>query len=155
MNSISIRKATVSDVPSLVKLRRLMFESMGHDDLELLNAGDLAAEKFFKQSIPNEKFLGWVAINPSDEVVSNIGIVIDVHPPGPNNLSGKIAYLMNLCTLAPYRRQGIARKLLEEALAWINQMDIKRVSLHAPKLGRGLYEQVGFTETNEMRLKFE
>ncbi|MHA1978455.1 MAG: GNAT family N-acetyltransferase [Candidatus Hodarchaeales archaeon] len=155
MDSISIRKATVSDVPALVKLRRLMFESMGHNNPDLLKAGDLAVEKFFNESIPNKTFRGWVAINSSGEVVSNIGVIIDQHPPSPNNITGKIAYLMNLCTLSPYRRQGIARKLLEEVLAWTRQLDIKRVSLHATKLGKSLYEQLGFTETNEMRLKFE
>ncbi len=153
MDAISIRKATISDVPSLVNLRRLMFESMGHDDPKLLNAGDQAAESFFKEFIPTKDYLGWVAENSHGEIVSNIGVVVDQHPPGPNNLSGRIAYLMNLCTLSTYRRQGIARRLLEETLEWVKQMNITRVSLHATEMGRELYEQLGFKNTNEMRLK--
>ncbi len=156
MDSISIRKATISDVPSLVRLRRLMFESMGHKNPELLEAGDIAAAGFFKQFIPTKEYQGWVAEDSTTgEIVSNIGAVIDHHPPGPNNLTGKIAYLMNLCTLEEYRRQGIARKLLEAALEWAKGMKVSRVSLHATEIGRDLYEQLGFTQTNEMRLKFE
>ncbi|MHA2136669.1 MAG: GNAT family N-acetyltransferase [Candidatus Hodarchaeales archaeon] len=152
MDSISIRKATISDIPSLVKLRRLMFESMGHDDDELLEAGDSAAENYFKKVIPTEEFHGWVAVNSKGVIVSNIGLIIDQHPPGPRNLSGKIAYLMNLCTLCTYRRQGIARKLLEEALTKIEQMGINKVTLHATEMGKELYTQLGFTKTSEMRL---
>ena len=153
MDSISIRKATVSDIPDLVKLRRLMFESMGHDNHELLDAGDLAVETFFQEFIPVNKFQGWVAVNSHGDIVSNIGLIIDHHPPSPRNLSGKIAYLMNLCTLSNYRRQGIARKLLDEALTTIKQMGIKKVTLHATELGKGLYTQLGFTNTSEMRLR--
>ena len=153
MDSITIRKATISDVPALVMLRRLMFESMGNTDAELLQLGDLASEKYFNQSISTNDFQGWVAVNSDGVIVSNIGVVFDQHPPGPNNLSGKIAYLMNLYTLASYRRQGIARKLLEEALTWIKQMGITRVALHATEMGKDLYTGIGFTETSEMRLK--
>jgi ribosomal protein S18 acetylase RimI-like enzyme len=153
MDSISIRKATILDVPALVQLRRLMFESMGHDDIELLEAGDLAAEYYFKQSIPTGEFHAWVAENSKGVIVSNIGLIVDQHPPSPRNLSGKIAYLMNLFTISSYRRQGIARKLLEEAITEIEKMGIQKVTLHATEMGKELYTQLGFTETNEMRLK--
>ena len=153
MDSITIRKATISDVPALVMLRRLMFESMGCNDTELLHSGDLAAKKYFNRSISTNDFQGWVAVNSDGVIVSNIGVVFDQHPPGPNNLSGKIAYLMNLYTLASYRRQGIARKLLEEALTWIKKLGITRVALHATEMGKELYTGIGFTETSEMRLK--
>ena len=56
MDSITIRKATISDVPALVMLRRLMFESMGNTDAELLQLGDLASEKYFNQSISTNDF---------------------------------------------------------------------------------------------------
>jgi GNAT superfamily N-acetyltransferase len=153
MDSISIRKATISDVPSLVRLRRLMFESMGYHDPDLLNAGDIAVTAFFKKTIPTKEYQGWVAENSVGDIVSNIGAVIDHHPPGPNNLTGKIVYLMNLCTLEEYRRHGVARKLLEVAVEWAKGMKVSKVSLHATEMGKDLYEQIGFTQTNEMRLK--
>ncbi|MHA2106450.1 MAG: GNAT family N-acetyltransferase, partial [Candidatus Hodarchaeales archaeon] len=54
-----------------------------------------------------------------------------------------------LCT---YRRQGIARKLREEALTKIEQLGINKVTLHATEMGKELYTQLGFTKTSEMRL---
>ena len=70
------------------------------------------------------------------------------------NLSGKIAYVMNLCTLPDYRKQGIARLLMQKVIEWIKKNDLTVVSLHATEMGRKMYEELGFKETNEMRLKF-
>ena len=40
---VTIRQATLNDVPDLVQLRRVMFESMGINEPELLDAADQAA----------------------------------------------------------------------------------------------------------------
>ena len=152
MESVKIRKATVSDIPELVKLRRLMFESMGCSDSNRLSKGDSEAEKYFFSSIPNNSFNGWVAVK-AGVVISCIGVVFDQHPPGPNNFSGKIAYIMNLYTLSDYRRQGVARRLMQEVLEWIKKHRLTSVSLHATDMGKNLYEQLGFTKRTEMRLK--
>lgn len=37
-------------------------------------------------------------------------------------------------------------------LAWCDTRGIRRLSLHASVEGRALYETLGFTSTNEMRL---
>jgi GNAT superfamily N-acetyltransferase len=50
-----------------------------------------------------------------------------------------------------YRRQGVARRLIETILAWVPHTDIVRLVLHASAEGRPLYESVGFESTNEMR----
>ncbi len=155
MESVKIRKATVSDISELVRLRRLMFESMGITDSNQLDKGDSAVEKYFYNSIPNKTFNGWVAVNKAGVVISSVGVVIDQHPPGPNNLSGKIAYIMNLYTLPDHRRQGVARRLMQEVLEWIKKHGLTSVSLHATDMGKNLYEQLGFTDRTEMRLRLK
>lgn len=153
MDDMKIRKATTSDIPVLVKFRRAMFESMGHTDVNKLDKGDSAAEKYFNRSIPDKTFFGWVAVDKTGLVISCIGVVIDQHPPGPHNLSGKIAYVMNLYTLPEYRRRGIAKSLMEEVINWVKENKITRISLHASEMGRNLYNTLGFTTTNALRLK--
>ena len=86
---IAIRQATVTDIPDLVRLRHMMFEAMGFDDPAKLDAGDAAAADYFAQAIPSGEFQGWLAVTPAGEAVSTSGLVIDQHPPGPGNLSGK------------------------------------------------------------------
>ena len=152
MESYMIKKATVEDVHEIVKLRRIMFESMGYTNKNQLEKADISAERYFYESFQNKSFHGWVAKTAAGNIISTVGAVIDQHPPGPSNLSGKIAYIMNLCTIHEYRRQGIACELMKTAIEWIKQNDLSVISLHSTDMGRKLYEQLGFTNTNEMRL---
>jgi GNAT superfamily N-acetyltransferase len=150
--TVTIRQATVTDIPDLVRLRRVMFESMGYDDPVQLDAADRAAAAYFSRAIPKGKFQGWLAVTPGGEAVGSGGAVIDRHPPGPSNLSGQIGYVMNVVTVPAYRRQGIARRVMSAILCWLAEQGIQHVTLHATEMGRSLYQELGFETGNEMRL---
>jgi GNAT superfamily N-acetyltransferase len=149
---ITIRHATVDDIPDLVRLRRTMFESMGYTDPTQLAAADQAAAAYFATAIPTGGFYGWLAVTATGQAVGSGGAVIDRHPPGPSNLSGQSGYIMNISTDPRYRRQGIARRMMQAILSWLAEQGIRRVTLHATEAGRPLYEQLGFAESNEMVL---
>jgi ribosomal protein S18 acetylase RimI-like enzyme len=151
LEQITIRPATLADIPDLVRLRRLMFESMGYDDAERLDAADEAARTYFYESIPTGAFYGWLAVTPDGKPVSSGGAVIDRHPPGPSNLSGQSGYIMNMSTVPAYRRRGLARRMMRTILVWLQDRGIEKITLHASDMGRPLYEQVGFVDSNEMR----
>jgi ribosomal protein S18 acetylase RimI-like enzyme len=153
LDEITIRRATLADIPDLVRLRRLMFESMGYDDPERLEAADEAARTYFCESIPAGEFYGWLAFTPQGVAVSTGGVVIDRHPPGPNNLSGQIGYIMNMSTVPAYRRRGLARRILETMLAWLQEQGVQRITLHASDMGRSLYQRLGFVESNLMQYR--
>ena len=51
-----------------------------------------------------------------------------------------------------FRRQGIARRLMQTMIDWCRKEGFVRVDLHASDKGRPLYESLGFEPTNEMRL---
>ena len=153
MHEITIRVAALADIPDLVRLRRLMFESMGYDDLDTLDAGDEAARTYFGRAIPSGQFKGWLAFAPGGEAIGSGGAVIDRHPPGPNNLTGETGYIMNICTAPAYRRRGIARRMMQVIIAWLKERGIQRITLHASDIGRPLYQQLGFSESNLMQYK--
>jgi GNAT superfamily N-acetyltransferase len=153
LRGVTIRRATVADIDDLVRLRRMMFEAMGFDDPTKLDAGDAAAADYFAWSIPSGEFQGWLAVTPTGEAVSTCGLVIDQHPPGPGNLSGKTGYIMNVVTDPTYRRRGLARCLMQVVLAWLDEQGIQRAELHATDMGRPLYEELGFAAHTGMRLE--
>ncbi|MHA1983425.1 MAG: GNAT family N-acetyltransferase [Candidatus Hodarchaeales archaeon] len=148
-----IRIATVKDIKEIIRLRRLMFESMGFNNQELLNQNDKINKIYFQKAIPNEKFRGWVAETESGIIVGTIGLVIDVHPPAPNNLSGRIGYIMNLAVNEEYRRKGIARALMKKVIEFLKTNNIISVELHATEMGKDLYEELGFKNSNAMRIQ--
>jgi len=152
IETITIRQADIDDIPDLVRLRRTMFESMGYHDPEQLAAADEAATAYFYQAIRAEEFHGWLAITPQGQAVGSGGAVIDRHPPGPSNLTGRSGYIMNVSTEPRYRRQGIARRMMRTILCWLAEQGIQHITLHATEVGRPLYEQLGFVEGNEMTL---
>jgi GNAT superfamily N-acetyltransferase len=152
--SIAIRQATVADVNNLVRLRRVMCEGMGWDDPAKLDVLEQAASAYFAQAIPAGDFCSWLAVTPTGEAVGAGGVIIDRHIPTPANPSGKVGYILNVATVPSYRRQGIARRILQMILAWLREQGIQWASLHTSDVGRPLYESLGFEPVpNEMRLE--
>jgi GNAT superfamily N-acetyltransferase len=154
-DEVTIRPATLEDIPELVRLRRMMFEAMGCDDTVALDQADAAVEPFIEEALRVGTFHGWLATTSTGEAVGSGGVLIDQHPPGPANLSGRIGYILNVVTIPRYRRQGIARRMMETMLDWLAGQGIEVVALHASEAGRPLYRELGFVDSNEMRLRIE
>ena len=151
--SITIRLATIKDIPDLIHLRHLMFEWMGHTEKLNLDTNDIENEKYFQRAIPDSSFIGWLAFTKNNKAIASGGLVIDQHPPGPSNPSGKIGYIMDISVEPDFRKQGIAKEILKRILMYLKDKNITLVSLHASEMGKSLYEKSGFRPTNEMRLK--
>ncbi len=179
----TIREGRVEEVERLVALRRAMFEGMGIDDPKTLDRVADASLEYFKEQIPAGVFRVWVAvasgadtggvtgsgqtgtcegesiapIEPGEgEPIASIGLVVHSVPPGPSNSIGKVGYIMNLVTLPPWRRRGIARALFEHVVEVLRSEGVPIASLHASSDGRSLYEDLGFEVRDalpEMRLR--
>ena len=63
--------------------------------------------------------------------------------------TGKRAHLMNVYTRSEYRRQGIARKMVEMLIDETWKRGATEISLDATTMGRPLYESLGFTNSTE------
>lgn len=145
--------ATAKNISQLIRLRRIMFESMGITDKQKLDLSDSVCKEYLKKAIKQKKFIGWLATSNTQTVASG-GVIMDQHAPSPGNLSGKIGYILNIVTLPKFRRQGIARKMMNTILEWLKKQGITRSELHATDMGLPLYQQLGFKESGGMRLDF-
>ena len=63
--------------------------------------------------------------------------------------TGRRAHLMNVYTRSDYRRQGIARKMVNMLIDETWKRGATEISLDATKMGRPLYESLGFTNSTE------
>ena len=75
--------------------------------------------------------------------------------PRPDGLRRGLVYVHSVYTEPAYRQRGLARRILNAMLDYCRENGWPRISLHASEMGRGLYEQLGFKPTNEMRLVSE
>jgi len=148
-----IRRATVDDVAILTRFRRAMFQDMGKGTPEALDAADIKFIPWAVRKLASGEYLGWLVVTPQDEVIAGVGLWLIDWPPGSIDQSDYRGYIYNVYTCPNYRRRGLARKLVETALDYCRENEIKIVALHASEQGRSLYESLGFKPTNEMRLQ--
>jgi ribosomal protein S18 acetylase RimI-like enzyme len=155
MAQFVIREATTSDVPVLVRHRRLMWWDMGHRDGFALARMERAATEYFSQAVPQGSYRGFLAVDSSSKVLGGGGIVISPWPGSLGQLEPKRAMILNLYVERECRRQGIANALMNKMIAWCREEGFCTVALHASDEGRALYERLGFRPTNEMRLDLD
>lgn len=70
--------------------------------------------------------------------------------PRPETFTEREALVVNVYVAPDYRRQGLARRLMITILDWCKEHGIERIVLHPSRLGRPLYESLGFAQTNEL-----
>jgi GNAT superfamily N-acetyltransferase len=61
-------------------------------------------------------------------------------------------WIIGVYVVPEYRKRGVARALTDAALSWLRGTKCVEAKLHASPFGRGIYESLGFTLTNEMKL---
>jgi len=149
-----IRAAAQSDLPTLLDFRMGMIEDIAAagpakrpwdpDAVRQAN-GRWLAEHF------DRDFAAWLA-EVGGRPAGTAAIMWFRHPPGPRNLSGVEAYVLNVYTKPEFRRRGIARALMARVIAEARAAGIRRVWLRASREGRPLYEAIGFGTSNYLEL---
>ena len=153
MDEIHIRPATFEDLAHILHHRRSMFRDMGSGTDAELDEVVVTAEVFLRKALTTGEYRGWLAVTPEGRVVAGAGITIVPWPGAPRDPVPFRGWIQNVYTDAEYRRQGLARRLMETVVEWCRSEGFRTVSLHASKDGRALYESMGFLATNEMRLR--
>jgi ribosomal protein S18 acetylase RimI-like enzyme len=64
----------------------------------------------------------------------------------------KYGYIWGVYVEPAYRRQGLAKRLTQKAIAYLKTLGCTRAILHASPSGKPVYTKLGFKESNEMRL---
>ncbi|MHA2226545.1 MAG: GNAT family N-acetyltransferase [Candidatus Hodarchaeales archaeon] len=145
---INIRRATEKDINTLISFRLALFKEMGRlekegDDRKLKES----LTHYFNFNIPNNTFLAWIAEKDS-KIIATSGLVFLQKPPEAGNNSGREAYLMNMFTLQEWRKKGLATKLLDEIISFVNKTGIKNIQLITTDIGESVYRKKGFTKIN-------
>jgi GNAT superfamily N-acetyltransferase len=149
---ITIREATLDDVPEILRQRRGMYEDMDYTDEAALSAMLNLCRPYLLEAMTDGSFRAWMACM-GDRIVGGGAIVIARWPSHPNDLQCRRATILNVYTHREFRRRGVARRLMQAMIAWCKKEGFTFVTLHASKHGRPLYESLGFETSNEMRLK--
>lgn len=148
----TIRPADQTDLDALIAFRKAMFLDMGEADAEALEANLPAFARWLEPRLASGEVRGWMADVQGRPVGSSLAWVFTWYP-GPNHPDNdRIGYIFNVFVTEDLRRRGLARRLLEPTLAYLRGRRVRKITLHASAKGRGLYEHLGFAQSNEMEL---
>jgi GNAT superfamily N-acetyltransferase len=153
----TIRPATLDDIPDIVRLRVLMFESMDREPH--LEVWSKQAVVLLEETLTDGTAAAFVADAHVDEderrriVASGVGTTC-TRLPGPDNPSGRYGYIASMATEPEWRGQGLARGIVAALLDWFGAQGIDRVDLHASAAGDRIYRTFGFAESRYPELRW-
>jgi len=152
--NIIFRPATTSDCEVILHHRRSMFRDMGEGTPASLDRMVETTRPWLERALSEGSYRAWLAEIAEGKVVAGGGILISSWPSRPEDSNTRRALILNVYTESEFRRQGLARHLMQRMIDWLKEAGFKSVALHASDEGRALYEALGFEPTNEMRLRF-
>jgi GNAT superfamily N-acetyltransferase len=148
MDDVTIRPATLADLPLLLQYRRAMAEETDAADPAAVERMIAALEPYLRVAIPEGRWNAWLAEPGGCGAVEIVQWV-----PGRLDPTPRRAWMHSVYVEPAMRRRGIGRKLTETIVDWCREQGFEWVYLHASEQGRPLYESLGFKPSTEMRLR--
>jgi ribosomal protein S18 acetylase RimI-like enzyme len=154
MSTITYRQATSDDLEALATLRFEMEVEQGNEDVDGKMDPQVYAHAYVNST--GEEMKGrrnrvWLA-EADGEAVACVLLVWWVLPPTFDNLRRKRGFVSSVFTRPAYRRQGVARHLMQMLIASAREEGIGRLILWSSEMGRPLYEHLGFTGSRGLEL---
>ena len=75
-NILVFRKATIEDIPDLIRFKLLLLDELNeHDNQKDLEKLKIELEKFFKEYIESDNFVSWLA-EYEGEIIATSGLIL-------------------------------------------------------------------------------
>lgn len=142
--NLNYRKATIGDIDLLTKTRiEVLRAANGLSDDADMTEVEHQSYKYYQKALRDGTHTAYLAFD-GDRFAGAGGISYYQVMPTFHNPSGNKAYIMNMYTRPEYRRQGIARRMLDILINDAKARGISYITLEATMMGRPLYESAGF-----------
>ncbi len=128
-----------------------MFAEIGGRTPRQLAAHSPVYARWLRPRLKSGEIIVLLAEVPDHGIVASGGIWFRAEQPRPEVPQFRVPYLVSMYTLPEFRGQGIARRIVREALRICRARGYARVALHAAPGARRLYRSLGFERSWEMR----
>ena len=137
---MEFRRAVLEDIPRLALLRQQQL----HDEAPQPDCSiQRELDEFFHTMMARDQLVEYVA-EEGGQIVATGAVCFYEFPPSYINPSGRVAYVTNMYTRPEFRRQGLATRMLDLAVAECRRRGVVRLFLAASQMGRPVYERYGF-----------
>jgi len=153
-NKITLKKATISDIETIIEYRILFLkEIQGIPSEELVLRLRKSLREYLTKAFENDSFVSWIAESESKSIGFS-GMVVREQPGNFEVPDGKTGYILNMFTLKEFRNKGIGSLLFQKLIDEAKQRNLDRIELHATQDGEPIYKRFGFTEPHDKALEF-
>lgn len=134
------------------KLRLQLFEELGEiNSYTDINSLEKATKDYYYLHIDKD-LISW-GVKFKGQIVATASLCLFSRIPYEQNKTGVEGYILNIYTKPEYRKQGIAKCLVEEIIKFANEKQIKRLWLDSSEQGMQIYIKYGFRiKNNSMEL---
>ena len=151
-NSYQLLRATQEDIGFFVELRNNELKELIKSDFEETRQSDLdqmtlSFTNYISDGLTNGTMVLVKATFDKEIVATGAASIIDF-PATPKNFIGKAAYIHTMYTIPNHRRKGLAKRILDELIAWCKEKRLKLIILAASDEGMKLYGSKGFKVWN-------
>lgn len=151
--SAAIRRATPEDAALLAEHRARVWREVGDWDAELLAPQIPVWTEWMRSALADGSYVAWIAERDGEPVASG-AILVHRAIPRPGSPSDRAGRVQSVYVVPSARRTGLARALMTEAIAFARETQLISLVLHPSDEARPLYASMGFTEADEMLLRF-
>jgi len=147
-----LRLATKADWRVLVAHRVAMFAAIGGPSPRQLRAHEDEYRRWLLPRIRTGEVAMLIWEPRTGAVAASGGIWFRPEQPRPGAARTTVPYVFSMYTEPPFRRKGLARRLVREMLRLCRARGYRRVVLHAAPQARRMYRRLGFERSWEMRV---
>ncbi len=144
------RLATLADAALITAHRRAMFAEAGLGTADTLEQMAPTFTPWLERMMTEGRYVGWI-VEEDCAIAASAGFFELDWPPHPFDPTETArGYLLNFWVEPAYRRRGLARALVREAVSESRRRGLRVTALHASAAGRPVYEKEGFRASSEM-----
>ncbi|MCM1251443.1 MAG: GNAT family N-acetyltransferase [Clostridium sp.] len=142
--AVAYRKLAESDLDIFMDMRIRQLQEEGAEATFDLKPH---LQDYYKRHLNDNTFVSWLAVD-GDKIVGTSGMSFVEKPPYYGCPSGKIGLLSSMYVVKEYRRQGIAKFLLDKVVTEARDYGCSTVQITASDMGVLLYTDYGFKKNS-------
>ena len=141
---IVYKKLTTAELETFIQMRiNQLREEGAKEDIDLAPA----LRDYYSRHMADGTFVSWLALD-GEKIIGTSGMSFVEKPPYFGCPSGKIGLLSSMFTDPNYRRQGIAKELLDRVVNEARAYGCGTVQITASDMGVKLYTAYGFVHND-------
>jgi len=146
------RAVSIDDLDIVCRHREEMFRASNAPGRTAELLGEMTAHfrEWLAPRLADGSYFGYLA-EDQGRPVAGIGLLVIDWPPHPSHpTQDRRGYVLNVFVEPTHRKKGIARNLMELGERELAARGIAFAALHATRMGKLLYESMGWVAGSEM-----